>query len=70
MTDFTLLNYPPHFGGMGKWLKNCQNLYMNKENKFLIPPVFAPFWGDIAYFAHFGGILAHFATHNGQKMGG
>ena len=40
---------------------------MNKKNKFLIPPVFAPFGGDIA---HFGGILAHFAIHNGQKMGG
>ena len=50
--------------------KNVQNLYMNIEKKFLIPPVFAPFWGDIAHFAHFGGILAHFAIHKGQKMGG
>ena len=40
---------------------------MNIEKKFLIPPVFAPFWEDIA---HFGEILAHFAIHNGQKMGG
>ena len=50
--------------------KNVQNLYMNIEKKCLIPLVFAPFWGDIAHFAHFGGILAHFVIHNGQKMGG
>ena len=42
---------------------------MNIENKFLIPPVFAPFGGDIAHFAHIGGILVHLAIHNGQKMG-
>ena len=70
MHDLTIFSYPPHFGGMGKWQKNVQNLSINIEKIFLIPPVFAPFWGDIAHFAHFGGILAHFAIHNGQKMGG
>ena len=43
---------------------------MNIEKKFLIPFIFAPSRGDIAHFAHFGGILAHFAIHKGQKMGG
>ena len=55
---------------MGKWQNNVQNLYVNIEKKFLMPPVFAPFWGDIAHFAQFGGILAHFVIHNGQKNGG
>ena len=49
MTDFAVLNYPPILGGMGKWQKNVQNLYMNKENNFLIPRFFAPVF--------FGGIL-------------
>ena len=61
MTDFTILIYPP-FLGDGQMTKNVQNLYMNIENKFLIPPVFAsfgggyfplcPYWGDIGPFCY------------------
>ena len=70
MHDFAILSHPPISGGWANDKKNVQNLYVNIEKKFLIPPVFAPFWGDIAHFAHFGGILALFAIHKGQKMGG
>ena len=49
MTDFTLLNYPPILGD-GQMTKKCPNLYMNIENNFHIPPVFAQFGGG-------GGIL-------------
>ena len=54
---------------MGKWQNNFQNLYMHIENKFLIIPVFAPFWGEVAHFTHFEGILTHLAAHNGQIWG-
>ena len=48
---------------------------MNIENKFLIPPLFAPFWVILLILPIFfcvcvGVVLAHFAIHNGQKWGG
>ena len=39
--DFAILSYPLISGG---WA-NAQNLYMNIENKFFIPPRFCPFLG-------------------------
>ena len=47
---------------------------MNMEYKFLNPLIVALLFflgggGGIVRFAHFGGILAHFAIDNGQKWG-
>ena len=72
MHDFTILSYPPiHFGGMGKWQKNVQNLYMNIEKIFLThpPPGLAPFWGDIAHLPIFGGYWPILPSIMGKKWG-
>ena len=69
MTDFTILNYPSILGD-GQMTKKCPKFIYEYREQIPIPPVFASLWGDIAHFAHIGGILAHFAIHNGQKMGG
>ena len=57
------VDYPPILGDehMTKFFHKC--IYEYKEKKFLSPS-FCSFWGDIAHFAHLGGISTHFAFHN------
>ena len=54
------VDYPPILGGWAndKIFHKC--IYEYIEEKFLSPS----FWGDIAHFAHLGGISTHFAFHN------
>ena len=57
MHDFIILS----IGYSPIWPKNVQNLYMNIENKFLIPPVFLQlFWGLHIFFFWGGGDIDTF----------
>ena len=67
--DFTILSYSPISGGWANDKKNVQNLNMNIEKKFFIPPVFAPFGGILPILPIFGGYWPILPSIMGKKWG-
>ena len=57
----------PPFWGDGQMANKCQKFIYEYREQISYPPSFAPV---LKGYCPFGGILAHFAIHNGQKMGG